>query len=127
VDTLIVIPNEKLFSISDQNTKVTDAFKLADSVLYEGVRSIIDLILRPGLINLDFADVTTVMKSSGRAYIGTGKCEDEKITSLSRGKIAVEKALNNPLLDVDSIEEATNVLIHITAGADLTLEDVRIV
>eukprot|EP01080_Neovahlkampfia_damariscottae_P002958 gene2958-4968_t len=125
VDTLIIIPNEHLFSISDNNTKVTDAFKQADNVLLEGVRSIIDLILRPGLINLDFADVTTVMKSAGRAYIGTGICEDEEIGSISRGKIAVEKALNNPLLDVDSIEEATNVLIHITGGTDISLEDVE--
>ena len=77
------------------------------------------------MINLDFADVTTVMKSAGRAYIGTGICEEEEISSVSRGKIAIEKALNNPLLDVDSIEEATNVLIHITGGPDISLEDVR--
>lgn len=102
---------------------MTDAFLMVDNVLREGVDAIIELICSPGLINLDFADVQATMKSAGRAYIGAGQSNEEIKDNLSKGKQAVIKALSNPMIEVDSIEEATNVLIHI--NGNLTLQDVE--
>ena len=123
VDTLIIIPNEHLFHVSSNETKATDAFKMIDDVLFEGVKSIIDLIITPGHVNLDFADVQTVMKGAGRAFIGIGTSDPED-KKTSAGKQAIIKALNNPFLDIDSIEQSTSVLLQIS-GPEITLEDVE--
>lgn len=119
VDTLIVIPNQNLFRIIASNTTFADAFKIADGVLCQGVRSITDLVMYQGLVNLDFADVKTVLSSMGRAMMGTGEASGE-----NRAEIAVEKAISNPLLDDSSIQGATSILINISGGSDLTLEEV---
>ncbi len=119
VDTLIVIPNQNLFRIAKETTSFTDSFKAADEVLCQGVRSITDLIINPGTMNLDFADVKTVLSAMGRAVMGTGEAEGE-----NRVKIAVEQAIMNPLLDNSSIQGAKSVLINISGGSDLGLMEV---
>ncbi len=119
VDTLIVIPNQNLFRIAKETTSLTDSCKAADEVLCQGVRSITDLIINPGIMNLDFADVKTVLSAMGRAVMGTGEAEGE-----NRVKVAVEQAIMNPLLDNSSIQGAKSVLINISGGSDLGLMEV---
>ena len=119
VDTLIMIPNQNLFRIANENTTMADAFKLADDVLYSGVRGVTDLMVMPGLINLDFADVRSVMNEMGKAMMGTGEAEGER-----RAIEAAEHAVNNPLLDDVSLMGARGVLINITGGPDMTLYEV---
>ena len=116
VDTLIIIPNQNLFRIANEKTTFADAFNLADDVLYQGVKGITDLMVRPGLINLDFADVRAVMDEMGKAMMGTGEASGE-----DRAIQAAEKAIANPLLDEISLRGAKGVLINITGGQDLTL------
>lgn len=119
VDTLIVIPNQNLFRIANEKTTFADAFKMADDVLKDGVRSITDLMIMPGLINLDFADVRSVMSEMGKAMMGSGEAEGE-----NRAIVAAEAAISNPLLDNSSMKGARGVLINITGGADMTLFEV---
>ncbi len=119
VDSVIVIPNQNLFRVANQKTTFADAFKLADEVLYSGVRGVTDLVVMPGLINLDFADIQSVMAEMGKAMIGTGEAEGD-----NRALAAAEAAISNPLLDDVSMKEARGVLINITGGADLTLFEV---
>ena len=119
VDTLIVIPNQNLFRIAANNITFAEAFKMADDVLCQGVRSITDLVMNPGLVNLDFADVRTVVSEMGRAMMGTGEATGE-----NRAIEAAEKAIFNPLLDDSSIKGARSILINITGGTDLTLSEV---
>ena len=116
VDTLIVIPNQNLFRVANERTTFADAFKMADDVLYSGVRGITDLMIMPGLINLDFADVRAVMGEKGKAMMGTGEAEGE-----GRALQAAEAAISNPLLDDVSMKGARGVLISITGGYDMTL------
>ena len=119
VDSIIVIPNQNLFRIADKNTTLADAFLLADNVLYSGVRSITDLMMMPGLINLDFADVKNIMQDKGKAIMGTGEAEGEK-----RAEEAAKQALSNPLLDDCTMHGAKGVLINITGGDDITLMEI---
>ncbi|MGE0668239.1 MAG: cell division protein FtsZ [Sphingomonadales bacterium] len=119
VDTLIVIPNQNLFRLANEKTTFADAFNMADNVLHSGVRGITDLMVMPGLINLDFADVRTVMMEMGKAMMGTGEAEGD-----TRAIEAAEAAINNPLLDEVSMKGAHGVLINITGGMDLTLFEV---
>lgn len=119
VDTLIIIPNQNLFRIANERTTFADAFAMADEVLHSGVRGITDLMVLPGLVNLDFADVRTVMNEMGKAMMGTGEAEGE-----SRALEAAEAAISNPLLDDVSMKGAKGVLINITGGMDLTLFEV---
>jgi cell division protein FtsZ len=119
VDTLIVIPNQNLFRIANEKTTFADAFSMADQVLHAGVRGVTDLMVIPGLINLDFADIKTVMSEMGKAMMGTGEAEGEK-----RAIQAAEAAISNPLLDDVSMKGARGVLINITGGLDLTLFEV---
>jgi cell division protein FtsZ len=116
VDTLIIIPNQNLFRLANEKTTFTEAFSLADDVLYQGVKGVTDLMVRPGIINLDFADVRSVMNEMGKAMMGTGESSGE-----DRAVQAAEKAIANPLLDEISLKGAKGVLINITAGPDLTL------
>ncbi|MAU51254.1 MAG: cell division protein FtsZ [Roseovarius sp.] len=116
VDTLIIIPNQNLFRLANEKTTFTEAFSMADDVLYQGVKGVTDLMVRPGLINLDFADVRAVMDEMGKAMMGTGESEGE-----DRAVQAAEKAIANPLLDEISLRGARGVLINITGGHDLTL------
>jgi cell division protein FtsZ len=116
VDTLIIIPNQNLFRLANESTTFTDAFSMADDVLYQGVKGVTDLMVRPGLINLDFADVRAVMDEMGKAMMGTGEANGE-----NRAVEAADKAVSNPLLDEISLRGAKGVLINITGGADLTL------
>ena len=116
VDTLIIIPNQNLFRLANEKTTFTEAFSLADDVLYQGVKGVTDLMVRPGLINLDFADVRAVMDEMGKAMMGTGEATGE-----DRATQAAEKAIANPLLDEISLRGARGVLINITGGHDLTL------
>ncbi|MES2728539.1 MAG: cell division protein FtsZ [Pseudomonadota bacterium] len=119
VDTLIVIPNQNLFRIANEKTTFAEAFKMADSVLQSGVRGITDLIVRPGLINLDFSDVRSVMTEMGKAVMGTGEAVGDK-----RALEAAEKAISNPLLDDVSMRGAKGVIINVTGGLDMTLYEV---
>jgi len=119
VDTLIVIPNQNLFRIATESTTFSDAFKMADDVLYSGVRGVTDLMVMPGLINLDYADVRSVMMEMGKAMMGTGEAEGDK-----RSLDAAEAAINNPLLDDVSLKGAHGVLVNITGGPDMTLFEV---
>ncbi len=119
VDTLIVVPNQNLFRIANEKTTFADAFKMADDVLHSGVRSVTDLMIMPGLINLDFADVRTVMDGMGKAMMGTGEADGD-----DRGIKAAEMAIANPLLDDVSMTGAKGVLINITGGPDLGLCEV---
>ncbi|SHH74628.1 cell division protein FtsZ [Cognatishimia maritima] len=116
VDTLIIIPNQNLFRLANEKTTFTEAFAMADDVLYQGVKGVTDLMVRPGLINLDFADVRAVMDEMGKAMMGTGEATGE-----DRAIQAAEKAIANPLLDEISLRGANGVLINITGGHDLTL------
>ncbi len=116
VDTLIIIPNQNLFRLANEKTTFTEAFSLADDVLYQGVKGVTDLMVRPGLINLDFADVRAVMDEMGKAMMGTGEDSGD-----DRAIQAAEKAIANPLLDEISLRGAKGVLINITGGHDLTL------
>ncbi|MBB97230.1 MAG: cell division protein FtsZ, partial [Rhodobacteraceae bacterium] len=115
-DTLIIIPNQNLFRLANEKTTFTEAFSMADDVLYQGVKGVTDLMVRPGLINLDFADVRAVMDEMGKAMMGTGEAEGE-----DRAIQAAEKAIANPLLDEISLRGAKGVLINITGSHDLTL------
>ncbi|MHA1558335.1 MAG: cell division protein FtsZ [Alphaproteobacteria bacterium] len=119
VDTLIIIPNQNLFRIANEKTTFNDAFKMADDVLYDGVRGVTDLMIMPGLINLDFADVRSVMSEMGKAMMGTGEAEGDR-----RAVEAAESAISNPLLDDVSMKGARGVLINITGGYDMTLYEV---
>ena len=116
VDTLIIIPNQNLFRLANEKTTFTEAFSLADDVLYQGVKGVTDLMVRPGIINLDFADIRSVMDEMGKAMMGTGEADGE-----NRALSAAEKAIANPLLDEISLKGANGVLINITGGDDLTL------
>ena len=119
VDTLIIIPNQNLFRIANEKTTFADAFRLADEVLHSGVRGVTDLMVMPGLINLDFADIRSVMSEMGKAMMGTGEASGEK-----RSVNAAEAAIANPLLDDVSMKGARGVLINITGGYDMTLFEV---
>jgi cell division protein FtsZ len=119
VDTLIIIPNQNLFRIASEKTTFADAFKMADDVLYSGVRGVTDLMMKPGLINLDFADIRSVMNEMGKAMMGTGEASGDK-----RAMEAAEAAINNPLLEDISMKGARGVLINITGGMDMTLFEV---
>jgi len=116
VDTLIVIPNQNLFRVANEKTTFAEAFQMADSVLQSGVRGVTDLMVRPGLVNLDFADVRTAMLEMGKAMMGTGEAEGDK-----RAIEAAESAINNPLLDDISMKGAHGVIINVTGGYDMTL------
>jgi len=119
VDTLIVIPNQNLFRIANDKTTFADAFTMADEVLHSGVRGVTDLMVVPGLINLDFADIRAVMSEMGKAMMGTGEGDGE-----DRARLAAEAAISNPLLDDVSMKGARGVLINITGGPDMTLFEV---
>ena len=119
VDTLIIIPNQNLFRVANEKTTFADAFKMADDVLEQGVRGVTDLMVMPGLINLDFADIRSVMTEMGKAMMGTGEAEGD-----SRAIASAEAAISNPLLDDVSMKGARGVLINITGGMDLTLFEV---
>lgn len=119
VDTLIIIPNQNLFRIANEKTTFADAFNMADDVLYSGVRGVTDLMIMPGLINLDFADIKTVMSQMGKAMMGTGEASGER-----RAIVATEAAISNPLLEDVSMKGARALLINITGGLDMTLFEV---
>ena len=119
VDTLLIIPNQNLFRVANEKTTFADAFKMADDVLHSGVRGVTDLMIMPGLINLDFADIRTVMSEMGKAMMGTGEAEGDK-----RAIDAAEAAISNPLLDDVTMKGARGVLINITGGNDMTLFEV---
>ncbi len=119
VDTLIVIPNQNLFRLANESTTLADAFKMADNVLYSGVRGITDLMTKPGLINLDFADIRAVMGEMGKAMMGTGESDGER-----RALDAAEAAISNPLLDDVSLKGAKGILISVLGGYDMTLYEV---
>ena len=111
VDTLLTIPNQNLFRIANEKTTFADAFKMADDVLYAGVRGVTDLMVQPGLINLDFSDVKTVMSEMGKAMMGTGEASGE-----GRAIAAAEAAIANPLIDDVSLKGAKGLIINITGG-----------
>jgi len=119
VDTLIIIPNQNLFRIANERTTLQDAFHMADNVLTSGVRNVTDLMIRPGLINLDFADVRSVMAEMGKAMMGTGEAEGE-----NRAIEAAQASIDNPLLDDVTMSGARGVLINVTGGHDMTLHEV---
>ena len=119
LDTVIVVPNQNLFKIASESTTFEESFNLSNNVLKHGVQSVTDLMVRPGMINLDFADVETVMSSMGKAMMGTGEAEGE-----NRAMAATDMALNNPLIDEYSLKGAKGLLINITGGNDLTLFEV---
>ena len=119
VDTLIVIPNQNLFKIANEKTTFAEAFKMADDVLYQGICGITNLITNPGMINLDFADIKTVMGNMGKAMMGTGESSGE-----NRAKNAAQAALNNPLLDDTNIKGARSILLNIQGGPDMALFEV---
>ena len=119
VDTLLTIPNQNLFRIANEKTTFADAFKMADDVLYAGVRGVTDLMVQPGLINLDFSDVKTVMSEMGKAMMGTGEASGE-----GRAIAAAEAAIANPLIDDVSLKGAKGLIINITGGNDITLYEV---
>ncbi|MFB0991445.1 MAG: cell division protein FtsZ, partial [Rhodospirillales bacterium] len=113
------VPNQNLFRIANENTTFSDAFNMADEVLYSGVRGVTDLIVMPGLINLDFADIRSVMEEMGKAMMGTGEANGDR-----RALDAAEAAIANPLLEDMSMKGAKGVLINITGGQDVTLFEV---
>src|SRR5437868_202633 len=119
VDTLLIIPNQNLFRVANEKTTFADAFAMADQVLYSGVACITDLMVKEGLINLDFADVRAVMREMGKAMMGTGEASGDK-----RALSAAEAAISNPLIDETSMKGAKGLLISITGGKDLTLYEV---
>jgi len=120
VDTIVVVPNQNLFKVVNENTTLEESFELSNNVLKHGVQSITDLMVKPGLINLDFADVESIMKSMGKAMMGTGEAEGEK-----RAIQSAELALNNPLIDEYSLKGAKGLLVNITGGKDLKLFEVE--
>ncbi|HSC89113.1 MAG TPA: cell division protein FtsZ [Polyangiaceae bacterium] len=120
VDTLITIPNEKLMMLGDDNITFVEAFRKADEVLYQAVRGISDLITLDGIVNVDFADVTTVMAGMGRALMGTGCAKGD-----GRARLAAEQAITSPLLDDISVHGATGVLINIVGGADMRMKEIQ--
>ena len=119
VDTLIIIPNQNLFRIANENTTFADAFKTSDSVLLEGIKSITDLIVKPGQVNLDFADLRAVMKKMGKTMMGTGESSGE-----GRALEAATAAISNPLLEEISMKSARSVLVNVTGGLDITLHEI---
>ena len=119
VDTIIVIPNQNLFKIANEQTTFEESFNLSNNVLMHGVQSVTDLMVRPGIINLDFADVETVMASMGKAMMGTGEAEGE-----TRAMQATEMAISNPLIDDYTLKGAKGLLVNITGGKDLKLFEV---
>lgn len=119
VDTLVVIPNDKLLAIAENKTPLTESFKMADDVLRQGVQGISDLISRPGLISLDFADVKTIMKNTGYAHMGIGKATGE-----NRAHDAATKAINSPLLET-TITGAKGVILNVTGGSDLGILEIQ--
>jgi cell division protein FtsZ len=119
LDTVIVVPNQNLFKIANEKTGFEESFSLSNAVLKNGVQSITDLMVRPGMINLDFADVETVMSAMGKAMMGTGEAEGE-----NRATVATEMALNNPLIDEYTLQGAKGLLVNITGGKDITLFEV---
>src|SRR5258708_12085528 len=119
VDTLIIIPNQNLFRVANEKTTFADAFKMADDVLHSGVRGVTDLMVMPGLINLDFADIRSVMGEMGKAMMRTAEAEGDR-----RAVDAAEAAISNPLLEDVSMKGARGVLINITGGPDMTLFEV---
>ena len=119
LDTVIVVPNQNLFKVANESTTFEESFSLSNDVLKHGVQSITDLMVRPGMINLDFADVETVMNSMGKAMMGTGEAEGE-----NRATAATDMALNNPLIDEYSLQGARGLLVNITGGKDITLFEV---
>ena len=119
VDTIIVVPNQNLFKIANEKTTFEESFELSNDVLLQGVQSVTDLMVRPGLVNLDFADVESIMSSMGKAMMGTGEAEGE-----GRAINAAEQAISNPLIDDYSLKGAKGLLINITGGKDLTLFEV---
>ena len=119
LDTNIIVPNQNLFKIINEKTTFKDSFNLSNDVLKSGVQSVTDLMVRPGLVNLDFADVETIMKGMGKAMMGTGEAEGEK-----RAEEATNAALNNPLIDEYSLKGAKGLLVNITGGNDLTMFEV---
>ena len=119
LDTTIVVPNQNLFKIASETTTFEESFNLSNNVLMHGVQSVTDLMVRPGIINLDFADVETVMASMGKAMMGTGEAEGE-----GRAMQATEMAINNPLIDDYTLKGARGLLVNITGGKDLKLFEV---
>jgi cell division protein FtsZ len=119
LDTVIVVPNQNLFKVASETTTFEESFSLSNDVLKHGVQSVTDLMVRPGMINLDFADVETVMSSMGKAMMGTGEAEGE-----NRAMAATEMALNNPLIDEYSLQGAKGLLVNITGGSDIKLFEV---
>ena len=120
VDTIIVIPNQNLFIVSEPKTTYAEAFCIVDQVLHAGVRAVTDLIIQPGLVNLDFADIRTIMSEMGRAVFGTGEASGER-----RAVEAAEAAITNPLLERVTIENAKGLLVNISGGADMGLTEVE--
>ncbi len=120
VDTLITIPNQKLLGLSDEDLSFLDAFRKADEVLYQAVRGISDLITLDGIVNVDFADVRTVMSAMGRALMGTGMAKGE-----GRARLAADQAITSPLLDDISVEGATGVLINVVGGPDMKMREIQ--
>ncbi len=119
LDTVIVVPNQNLFKIASETTTFEESFSLSNDVLKHGVQSVTDLMVRPGMINLDFADVETVMSSMGKAMMGTGEADGD-----NRAVVATEMALNNPLIDEYSLQGAKGLLVNITGGSDIKLFEV---
>jgi cell division protein FtsZ len=122
VDTIIVIPNQKLLSIVDKDTPLIDAFRTADEILYQGTRGISDIITKPGLVGVDFADVETIMKGMGGALMGTGYVDND---DSNRAVTALESAINSPLLDDISISGARGLLINFSGGEDMKMYEVN--
>ena len=120
VDTSIIIPNQNLFKIADDKTTYTDAFKMADNVLLQGVRGVTDLITKPGQMNLDFADIETISTGMGKAMMGTGEAEGQ-----DRAGVATQMAIHNPLIDDYSLKGAKGLLVNISGGEDITLYEVQ--
>ena len=119
VDTLVVIPNDKLLEIAENRTPMLESFRMADDILRQGVQGITDLISRPGLISLDFADIKTIMKDTGFAHMGIGSASGE-----TRAEEAAKKAIHSPLLET-SIEGATGVILNVTGGKDMGILEVK--
>ena len=119
VDTLVVIPNDKLLEVAENRTPLTESFRMADDILRQGVQGISDLISRPGLISLDFADIKTIMKDTGFAHMGIGRASGE-----TRAEEAAKKAIHSPLLET-TIEGAKGVILNVTGGADLGILEVK--
>jgi cell division protein FtsZ len=122
VDTLLVIPNQKLLELYPKKTKLLEAFNIVDTVLFNSIKSVSDLMLTPGLINLDFSDISSVMKGMGRATMGMGESSDP----VNRAIKAAELAIHNPLLDSSDLKNAKGIIINISGGNDLTLMEIQL-